>query len=94
MSLNTLFCYLLALFFYSCITGIPLRPTTLQKLIQAAKSSVYKLPYELAYSERSIDLWRRELNTEQITEIEQICGPVMAQLGYIRETKSVPVNET
>ncbi|XP_787972.4 dermatan-sulfate epimerase-like protein [Strongylocentrotus purpuratus] len=74
--------------------GIPLRPTTLQKLIQAAKSSVYKLPYELAYSERSIDLWRRELNTEQITEIEQICGPVMTQLGYVRETKSMPVNET
>ncbi|XP_072169330.1 dermatan-sulfate epimerase-like protein [Diadema setosum] len=62
--------------------GIPVRPTNLQKLVQAAKSSVYKLPYELAFTERSIDAWQRELTTEQVREIEEIAGPLMVKLSY------------
>ena len=82
--------YKVSLFSFFCTPtpGVPVRPANLQKITQAAKSSVYKLPYEMAFTERSIEAWKRELSSDQVQEIEEICGPLMSQLGYTRTTKA------
>lgn len=41
-----------------------------------------------------IEAWRKKLNAQDIALIESICGPLMDQLGYTRETSGAVVPST
>ncbi|XP_071784903.1 dermatan-sulfate epimerase-like protein [Asterias amurensis] len=69
--------------------GFPLPPSMEQQLVQAAHSGVVLNPHEGVIRPSSLNIWKTELTSSQIQDIEGICSHAMKELEYKpMETKS------
>ena len=60
-----------------------------QQLVQAAHSGVVLNPHEGVIRPSSLNIWKTELTSSQIQDIEAICSHAMKELEYKpMETKS------
>eukprot|EP00058_Branchiostoma_floridae_P026972 XP_002612463.1 hypothetical protein BRAFLDRAFT_75421 [Branchiostoma floridae] len=63
--------------------GVPVPPATVHRMVQATRVQMYSLPFEEGLTLDSLNLWKRTMPTEHLQDIEEICGPIMRELGYI-----------
>ncbi|XP_066289538.1 dermatan-sulfate epimerase-like protein isoform X2 [Branchiostoma lanceolatum] len=63
--------------------GVPVPPATMHRMVQATRVKVFSLPFEEGLSQDSLNTWKRTMPTEHLQDIEEICGPIMRELGYI-----------
>ena len=72
-------------------SGIPLTDSALERIIRlASNDTTFSIHRETqsyhvasAKSKAIATKWRYLLTTEQIRHVEQVCAPVMRQLGYV-----------
>ncbi|KAI7809387.1 dermatan-sulfate epimerase-like protein [Triplophysa rosa] len=68
--------------------GIPLAPAALNQLTFATSTNLYNLIYEGDISPAKVNVWKENLESNEIKLIEDTCWPVMERLGYTRHTVS------
>ncbi|KAM8822621.1 dermatan-sulfate epimerase-like protein [Spinachia spinachia] len=62
--------------------GVPVSPAALNQLQFTTSTGLYNLMYEGDVSPASIDAWRQNMPPKDARLIEEVCGGVMARLGY------------
>lgn len=68
--------------------GIPLAPAALNQLTFATSTNLYNLIYEGDISPAKINIWKENMESDEIKLIEDTCWPVMERLGYERHSVS------
>ncbi|XP_063075106.1 dermatan-sulfate epimerase-like protein [Engraulis encrasicolus] len=62
--------------------GVPVSPSALNQLIYSTSTNLYSLMYEGDISPSSINVWKENMEYNDIKTIEDMCWPVMQKLGY------------
>lgn len=66
--------------------GVPVSPAALNQLIYSTSTNLFSLMYEGDISPASINIWKDNMDYNDIKVIEDMCWPVMQQIGYERFT--------
>ncbi|KAL2097569.1 hypothetical protein ACEWY4_006776 [Coilia grayii] len=62
--------------------GVPVSPAALNQLIYSTSTNLYSLMYEGDISPSSINVWKDNMDYNDIKTVEDMCWPVMQKLGY------------
>lgn len=62
--------------------GIPLSPSSLNKILFATSTNLFYLPFEGEISPANTNIWKENLPRDEIKIIENICWSLMDRLGY------------